>query len=95
MLVAGGEIQLPSAWPTPTVSSRSIATPERLAVTILGAHGSTVGEPIEVDRHAAGLPSGYYPLRFTVDEPGALHGPHGARRRGGRDGHQGRSSPRT
>jgi hypothetical protein len=45
-------------------------TPEQLEVTIVGADGKPVGDPVTVDRHAKGLPQAYYPLRFTVAAPG-------------------------
>lgn len=45
-------------------------TPASLEVTLVGPDGSTIGDPISVDRHAKGLPQAYYPLRFTVADPG-------------------------
>jgi hypothetical protein len=74
MFVAGGEIRAPFGVADADGLLPVDRTPEDLAVTILGADGSTVVEPVEVSRHAAGLPRGYYPLRFTVDEPGVYAG---------------------
>lgn len=45
-------------------------TPESLAVTVLGPDSAPLGDPIEVRRHAEGLPRGYFPLVFDAPEPG-------------------------
>jgi hypothetical protein len=45
-------------------------TPERLDVQLFGPDDAEVGAPIDVSRHAEGLPRPYFPLRFTVDAPG-------------------------
>lgn len=45
-------------------------TPERLSVYLLDAGGAAVGKPVEVVRHADGLPRAYFPLLATVDAPG-------------------------
>lgn len=45
-------------------------TPESLAVTVLGPDSAPLGDPIEVRRHAEGLPRGYFPLVFEAPEPG-------------------------
>jgi hypothetical protein len=45
-------------------------TPSSLLITLLGPDGNEIGSPIEVERRATGLPRAYFPLRFTVDEPG-------------------------
>jgi hypothetical protein len=45
-------------------------TPERLTVYLLDADGAAVGAPVEVVRHADGLPRAYFPLLATVDAPG-------------------------
>ena len=45
-------------------------TPASLLVSILGPDGSPLGDSIEVARRDAGLPRAYFPLRFTVDQPG-------------------------
>lgn len=74
MLVAGGEVRTPFGVADAEGLLPVDRTPEELTVTILGSDGSTVVEPIDVDRHAKGLPRGYYPLRFTVDEPGIYTG---------------------
>jgi hypothetical protein len=45
-------------------------TPEVLSVTVLGPDDAPLGDPIEVIRHAEGLPRGYFPLVFDAPEPG-------------------------
>lgn len=45
-------------------------TPERLSVTLLDPAGDPVTEAIDVTRRADGLPRAYFPLTFTVAEPG-------------------------
>lgn len=45
-------------------------TPERLTISLLDPAGDTVADAIDVLRHADGLPRAYFPLTFTVDEPG-------------------------
>jgi hypothetical protein len=45
-------------------------TPERLTVQLLDPDGTAHGDPVEVLRHADGLPRAYFPLLATVDEPG-------------------------
>lgn len=45
-------------------------TPERLSVHLLDADGVSVGAPVEVVRHADGLPRAYFPLLATVEAPG-------------------------
>lgn len=45
-------------------------TPASLAITLLGPDGNEIGAPIDVVRRSTGLPRAYFPLRFTVDEPG-------------------------
>ncbi len=74
MLVAGREIRAPFGVADIDGLLPVDRTPDRLTVTVLGPDGTEVGEPIDVDRHREGLPRGYYPLRFTVDEPGIYTG---------------------
>jgi TAT (twin-arginine translocation) pathway signal sequence len=45
-------------------------SPASLAITLVGPDGNDIGDPIEVERRSEGLPRAYFPLRFTVDEPG-------------------------
>ena len=45
-------------------------TPDRLTVQLLDPRGDEVGDAIEVERRAEGLPRAYFPLLATVDEPG-------------------------
>jgi hypothetical protein len=45
-------------------------TPELLEVQLLGPDGAEVGDLVEVERHADGLPRGYFPLAATLDAPG-------------------------
>jgi hypothetical protein len=45
-------------------------TPERLTVQLFDADGGELGAPVDVARHADGLPRAYFPLLATVDAPG-------------------------
>lgn len=45
-------------------------TPKRLEVQLLDSDGEAVGAPVEVMRHAEGLPRAYFPLLATLDRPG-------------------------
>lgn len=45
-------------------------TPETVAVQLYDTTDAPIGRPIEVARHAEGLPRAYFPLHFTLDEPG-------------------------
>jgi hypothetical protein len=45
-------------------------TPATLSVTVFGPDDEPIGEPIEVARHAEGLPRGYFPLVFEAPAPG-------------------------
>lgn len=74
MLVAGAEVRAPFGVADADGLLPVDRTPEELTVSILGPDGSTVVEPLEVVRHAEGLPRGYFPLRFTVEEPGIYTG---------------------
>ncbi len=70
MFVAGTEARLPFGVADQDGLLATADTPERLEVQILGPDGEVVGDPIEVDQHADGLPRPYFPLRVTVDAPG-------------------------
>ena len=70
MFVAGKEARLPFGVADQDGLLATEATPERLSVQVVGPDGSMVGDPIEVDRYADGLPRAYFPLRVTIDEPG-------------------------
>ncbi len=70
MLAAGAEVRAPFGVADVDGLLPLERTPEELTVTVLGADGATVVEPKAVQRFAEGLPRGYFPLRFTVDEPG-------------------------
>jgi hypothetical protein len=69
MLAAGGEVRAPFGVADVDGLLPTDSTPERLAVSLLDPDGTTVAE-ITVSRHAAGLPRGYFPLRFTADAAG-------------------------
>jgi hypothetical protein len=68
--IAGREARLPFGVADQDGLLATEDTPERLSVQILDPDGSSLGTPIEVGRHADGLPRAYFPLRVTVDEPG-------------------------
>lgn len=74
MLVAGAEVRAPFGVADAEGLLAVDRTPKTLTVKVLGPDGSTVVEPLEVVRHAQGLPRGYFPLRFTVEEPGVYTG---------------------
>lgn len=74
MLVAGTEVRTPFGLADADGLLATDLTPESIAVTILDPDGEPVGEPVEVARYAEGLPRAYYPLRFTVDDPGIYTG---------------------
>jgi hypothetical protein len=74
MLTAGREIRAPFGLADSQGLLKTEDNPEVLTVSILDAAGETVVEPVEVQRHAEGLPRAYFPLRFTVDEPGIYTG---------------------
>jgi hypothetical protein len=74
MLAAGTELRTPFGVADADGLLPVDRTPERLTVSVLGPDGATVVEPTEVVRHDEGLPRAYYPLRFTVDEPGIYTG---------------------
>jgi len=70
MFIAGKEARLPFGVADQDGLLATEDTPERLSIQIVGPDGSTVGNPIDVDRFADGLPRAYFPLRVTVDQPG-------------------------
>lgn len=45
-------------------------TPERLEVQLVDPGGADLGDPVEVERHAEGLPRAYFPLLATVAKAG-------------------------
>ncbi len=45
-------------------------TPAQLEVQLVGPDGTELGAPITVQRHADGLPRGYFPLFATVEQAG-------------------------
>jgi hypothetical protein len=74
MLVAGREVRAPFGLADSDGLLPVEGTPPSVAVSILGPRGDTVVEPVEVARHGDGLPRAYYPLLFTVGEPGVYTG---------------------
>jgi len=74
MLAAGREIRAPFGVADGDGLLPVEDSPEVLTMSILDAAGKVVVEPTEVQRHAKGLPRAYFPLRFTVDEPGIYTG---------------------
>jgi hypothetical protein len=74
MLVAGSEVRAPFGVADADGLLPVDRTPSELTVSLLGPDGATVMEPTTIRRHAEGLERGYFPLRFTVDEPGIYTG---------------------
>jgi TAT (twin-arginine translocation) pathway signal sequence len=74
MLVAGGEVRAPFGLADTEDLLPVERTPEVLTVTVSGPDGNDVAAPFEVPRHAEGLPSAYFPLRFTAGDPGIYTG---------------------
>jgi hypothetical protein len=74
MLAAGSEIRAPFGVADADGILAVDDTPEVLSVSLLDESGATVVGDIEVRRHGRGLPRAYFPLRFTVDEPGIYTG---------------------
>lgn len=74
MLAAGREVRTPFGVADADGLLPLDRTPEALTVTVLGPGGDVAVEPLEVARHATGLPRPYFPLRFTVDDPGIYTG---------------------
>ena len=82
MLVAGGPVRAPFGVADTEDLLPIDATPGSLTVTLTGPNGEAVGEPIEVDRHAEGLPRGLLPAAVHGRRSRHLHRPHRDRRRG-------------
>ncbi len=74
MLAAGAEVRAPFGVADAQALLPVDDTPERLTVSLLGPDGTEAVAPVDVVRHAEGLPRAYFPLRFTVDEPGIYTG---------------------
>lgn len=74
MLVAGTEVRAPFGVADADGLLPVDRTPSELTVSLLGPDGGTVVEPTTVRRYGEGLERGYFPLRFTVDEPGIYTG---------------------
>jgi hypothetical protein len=74
MLAAGAEVRAPFGIADAEDLLPTAQTPASLTVTMVGPDGKSLGTPIEVQRHAAGLPHAYFPLRFTPGEPGIYTG---------------------
>ena len=74
MLVAGREVRAPFGVADAEGLLSVEDNPDALTVTLLDESGAEVASPVEVPRHAEGLPRAYFPLRFTVDEPGIYTG---------------------
>jgi hypothetical protein len=74
MLAAGREVRAPFGVADVDGLLPVDRTPEALTIALLGPTGEVVDEAIEVPRHAQGLPRAYYPLRFTVADPGIYTG---------------------
>lgn len=70
MFVAGEEARLPFGVADENGLLPTEDTPEQLTVQIVGPDGEDAGSPVDVPRHAEGIPRAYFPLRITVDEPG-------------------------
>lgn len=74
MLAAGREFRAPFGVADTEGLLAVDRAPATVTITMLDPDGKVVGEPVEVARHAEGLPRAYYPLRFTVDDPGIYTG---------------------
>jgi hypothetical protein len=70
LFVAGGAVRAPFGVADIDGLLPVDATPEALQVTVLGPDGDPLGDPIDVARHAEGLPRGYFPLIFEAPEAG-------------------------
>lgn len=68
--VPGREVRLPFGVADQDGLLPVARTPERLEVRLLDAAGGEVADPVEVRRHADGLPRAYFPLLATFDAPG-------------------------
>ena len=74
MLAAGAEMRTPFGVADADGLLPVERTPERLTMSVLDPEGAVLVEPMELTRHAEGLPRAYFPLKFTVDEPGIYTG---------------------
>jgi hypothetical protein len=74
MLAAGSDLRTPFGVADAEGLLPVEQTPERLTVSVLDPSGNVLVEPMELTRHAEGLPRAYFPLRFTVEEPGIYTG---------------------
>jgi hypothetical protein len=74
MLVAGGPVRAPFGLADTEDLLPVDRTPETITISLTGPDGSPVREPIEVPRHAEGLPRAYFPLQFTAGDPGIYTG---------------------
>jgi hypothetical protein len=74
MLAAGGTVRAPFGLADTEDLLPVEATPSSLTVEVSGPDGTPVGEPIEVRRHAEGLPRAYFPLVFAAGAPGVYTG---------------------
>jgi hypothetical protein len=74
MFAAGTEVRAPFGVADRDGILSVDDTPEVLQVALLDAAGNEVAPATEVRRRAKGLPRAYFPLRFTVDEPGVYTG---------------------
>jgi hypothetical protein len=74
MLAAGAEMRTPFGIADADGLLPVERTPERLTMSVLDPDGAVVVEPTELTRYAEGLPRAYFPLKFSVDEPGIYTG---------------------
>jgi hypothetical protein len=74
MLAAGAEMRTPFGVADTEGLLPVERTPERLTMSVLDPDGAVVVEPTELTRRADGLPRAYFPLKFSVDEPGIYTG---------------------
>ncbi|MET0728335.1 MAG: hypothetical protein ABWZ76_08585 [Acidimicrobiales bacterium] len=70
MFVAGEESRLPFGVADQDGLLPVDETPAALTVQVLDPTGDAVGDAIDVERHADGLPRAYFPLRVGVEAPG-------------------------
>jgi hypothetical protein len=74
MFAAGAEVRAPFGLADADGLLPTEDTLEVLTMSLVDAAGATVMEPTEVRRRSKGLPRAYFPLRFTVEEPGIYTG---------------------
>jgi hypothetical protein len=70
LFVAGTELRAPFGVADADGLLPTDRTPSSLMVELRDPDGAAVGEPFEVARHGEGLPTPYFPLRATLEEPG-------------------------